>query len=256
MSLPAERVAEAYGRSQRLARSRRELSLAGAALLASPAAFGLVYGLATREAGFSLPESVLTSVVVLAGASQFAAAGLVGAGVPWLPIVVLTAFLNARHLLYAAALAPWAQGRSFVDRAVSAHFLTDETFALALAHFRRVGHWDAPGYWLSAAFIALPWPAATALGWLVGERIPDPERLGLDIVFPAAMAGLAVALVTGRRELVAAGTGVAVAVVAGLATQPAVGIVAGGLIGPLAGMLVPATPPAADEAHVAAGTSG
>ena len=57
------------------------------------------------------------------------------------------------------------------------------------------------------------------------------------------MVGLAVGLITGRRELVAAIVGAVdrrsrVA----LAPSPAIGIVAGGLLGPLVGLLVPARP--------------
>ena len=46
------------------------------------------------------------SLFAFAGAAQFAAVGYVREGLPWLGIIVLTFFLNARHLLYAAALAP------------------------------------------------------------------------------------------------------------------------------------------------------
>jgi hypothetical protein len=38
-------------------------------------------------------------------------------------------------------------------------------------------------------------------------RIPDPTRLGIDVVFPAAMAGLAALLVNDRRECTAAVAG-------------------------------------------------
>ena len=51
-------------------------------------------------------------MIVFAGASQFAAAGMVAAGFAWPAIVVLTALVNARHLLYSAALAPWLRGQS------------------------------------------------------------------------------------------------------------------------------------------------
>ncbi len=68
----------------------------------------------------------------------------------------------------------------------------------------------------------------------------DPSALGLDVIFPAAMAGLCVGLITGRRELVAAAVGATVGVLASLAFGTAVGIIAGGLVGPLAGLLVPA----------------
>ena len=53
------------------------------------------------------------------------------------------------------------------------------------------------------------------------------------------MAGLAVGLVTGRRELVAAGAGATIGVIASLAAGTGIGIIAGGLLGPLLGMAVP-----------------
>ena len=76
---------------------------------------------------------------------------------------------------------------------------------------------------------------------MLGGQIPDPNRFGIDIIFPAAMIGLAVGLITGRREIVAATVGAGVAVVAALLTSPSIGIVAGGLVGPAVGLLLPAT---------------
>ncbi len=219
---------------RRRTRPRRGLVLDASGITLSAAGFGVVYGLAAREAGFSLVESLAMSVFVLAGAAQFAAVGLVAQNAPWPVIVGLTAALNARHVLYSAALAPWLATRGRLERAAMAHVLTDETFALVLAHFQRLGRTDILGYWLAAAFVCLPWIGATVVGFLGGRLIPDPDRLGLDVVFPAAMAGLAVALVTGRREFVAAVVGAAVAVPVAVAIDPSVGIVVAGVVAPLA----------------------
>jgi predicted branched-subunit amino acid permease len=90
----------------------------------------------------------------------------------------------------------------------------------------------------------IPWNVATLAGVVVGGSIPDPTRLGLDVIFPCAMAGLAVALVTSRRELAAAGSGAAIGVAVALAVDPAAGLVAGGLGGPLLAMLLVPRPPA------------
>jgi predicted branched-subunit amino acid permease len=178
---------------------------------------------------------------VFAGAAQFAAVGYVAAGLPWAGIVVLTFFLNARHLLYGASLAPRLRDVPPLRRAAMAHVLTDEAFALAAAHFHRLGRTDPGGYWIGAVVgVFIPWNLATIAGGLLGGAIPDPSALGLDVVFPAAMAGLAAGLVTGRRELVAAGAGAALGVVVSVVIGPSLGIIAGGLIGPLAGMAVPA----------------
>jgi predicted branched-subunit amino acid permease len=219
---------------------RRRLLLDMAGIAVSAMGFGFVFGLAARDAGYSVIEGIAMSAIAFGGAAQFAAVGYVAAGLPWLPIIVLTFFLNARHLLYSASLAPWVSKASRPHRAAMAHVLTDEAFALAATHFHRVGRTDIPGYWLGAmGAVFIPWNLATIGGMVIGGALPDPGAFGLDVVFPAAMAGLAVGLITGRRELIAAGAGAAIGVVASLAVGSAVGIMAGGLIGPLVAMAIP-----------------
>src|SRR5688500_12642488 len=158
--------------------------------------FGFVYGLAAREAGFSPIEVIAMSLIVFGGAAQFAAVGYVASGLAWPAIVLLTFLLNARHLLYSAALAPWFRHVPFWRRAVMAHLLTDEAFALTIAHNQRVGRTDERGYWVAAIVATfIPWNIATFAGSVLGGEIPDPNRFGIDIIFPAAMIGLAVGLI-------------------------------------------------------------
>ena len=223
--------------------ARRRLVVDGLGIVASAAGFGLVYGLSARTAGFSPIEASAMSIIVFGGAAQFAAVGYVMGGFSWAGVVLLTAFLNARHLLYSAALAPYLADRPRPMRAAMAHFLTDEAFALAITHFRRVGRADLWGYWFAAIVTTfIPWNLATLAGVALGGAVPDPTVFGLDVVFPAAMGGLAVALVSGRREVVAAISGAVLAVAISLAWDPAAGIVAGGLLGPLLGLAAPGRP--------------
>jgi 4-azaleucine resistance transporter AzlC len=224
-----------------LAASRRRLWQESAGIAVSAMGFGFVYGLAARGAGFSPVEAMAMSVIVFAGAAQFAAVGYVASGLAWPGVILLTALLNARHVLYSAALAPWLRDRPTWKRALMAHLLTDEAFALSIAHFQRTGRADDRGYWIGAfAATFIPWNLATLAGVTLGGQIADPATFGLDVVFPAAMAGLCVGLITGRRELVAAAVGATVGVFVSLAVGTGVGIVAGGLLGPLGGLLVPA----------------
>ena len=219
--------------------SRRQVLKDSVGIMVSAGGFGLVYGLSARAAGFSPLEASAMSLFVFAGASQFVAIGYVLGGFSWMAIVLLTAFLNARHLLYAAALAPYLPGVPRWKRAIMAHVLTDEAFALAIAHFRRTGRGDVRGYFTGAIVSTwIPWNLATLVGVTIGGSIPDPNRFGLDVIFPAAIGGLAVGLITGRRELVAAVAGAVLGVGIGLAWDPAAGIIAGGVIGPLLGMAV------------------
>ena len=160
------------------------------------------------------------SAIAYAGAAQFAAVGYVASGLAWPGIILLTALLNARHVLYSASLRPWLREVPLPRRAVMAHLVTDESYALSISHFRRIGRTDERGYWLAAVGPdgIFTWILATLAGVLLGAQIPEPERLGIDVIFPAAMIGLAVGLITGRRELTAAivGAGVAVGVALGL----------------------------------------
>ena len=222
--------------------ARRRLVTDALGIAVSAIGFGFVYGLAARQAGFSPIEAMAMSTIVFAGAAQFAAVGYVASGLAWPGVVLLTALLNARHLLYSAALAPWLRDVPFWRRAIMAHILTDEAFALSISHFRRLGHGDERGYWIGAiGSTFIPWNLATLAGVLLGAQIPVPTRFGIDVIFPAAMIGLAVGLMTGRRELVAAIVGAGVAVGVALVSSPSIGIVAGGVIGPVIGLLVPAS---------------
>jgi 4-azaleucine resistance transporter AzlC len=220
--------------------SRRRLLKDSVGIMVSAGGFGLVYGLSARAAGFSPLEAGAMSLFVFAGASQFVAVGYVLGGFSWAAVLVLTTFLNARHFLYGAALAPFLADVPRRQKVLMAHVLTDEAFALAIAHFRRIGRADVRGYWMGAIVSTfIPWNLATFVGVTVGGSIPDPTRFGLDVIFPAAMAGLAVGLVTGRRELVAAIAGAVIGVAVALGWDPAAGIIAGGVLGPLLGMIVP-----------------
>jgi branched chain amino acid efflux pump len=228
------------GESMDLRASRRQLVIDGIGIFASVAAFGVVFGLAARAASYSLIEAIAMSTIMFAGAAQFAAVGLVAVATPWPAIMLLTALLNARHLLYSAALAPWLRPVSMPRRALMAHVLTDEAFALSLSHFQRLRRLDTTGYWIAgigATFI--PWNLATIAGYLGGQFVSTPQQYGLDVVFPAAMAGLAVGLVTGRREIVAVAASIAVGVLVALAGYARIAVVAAGVVGPLVGLLVP-----------------
>jgi 4-azaleucine resistance transporter AzlC len=234
--------------------SRRQLAVGALGIGVSALGFGFVYGLAARDAGFSPIEAMAMSVFVFGGAAQFAAVGYVAGGLTWPGVILLTALLNARHLLYSAALAPWLREVPRIRRAAMAHLLTDEAFALSIAHFGRIGRTDERGYWIAAILSTfIPWNIATFAGVTIGAQIPDPTRFGLDVVFPAAMVGLAVGLVTGRRELVAALGGAILGVIASLLAAPGVGVIVGGLGGPLLGMAVPRQPA---DAATALGTAG
>jgi len=215
-----------------LASSRRRLVLDSIALGLSVATYGFIFGLSAHATGLSTWEAVAMSGIVFGGASQFAALASIAGGLGLGGIVALTGILNARNLIYAAALAPWLAGRPLWKRALMAHFITDEVFALTMAHFRRARVADETGYWgVSIAATFLPWNVATFVGTLAGGALSDPSRLGLDVLFPAAMAGIAVTLTTDRPAILAVLVGAPSAVAISLAWGIPLGVTVGPLVG-------------------------
>ena len=161
--------------------------------------FGLAYAVLARDAGLSVVETQALSVLVFAGGAQVSAVGLVAAGAAGLEIVLTTFLLNVRHVLYGLSL-----GRRIpLDgwrRPAAAYFLTDEAFGVVAARQERTF-----GFLLGAELsLFVTWNLATLAGALLGSAIPDPEEIGVDLVFPLAFLALLVPLVRTRVELAVA----------------------------------------------------
>jgi 4-azaleucine resistance transporter AzlC len=180
--------------------------LAAVPLFPGVVVFGLLYGVMARQVGFSPWEACAMSLIVHAGSAQFTALGMWGtAGAA--PIILTTLVINLRHLLMGASVAPYLRGLSPLWKALLALWMSDESYALAIAEYERGrgSHW----YFLGTNVgIYLAWPASGLLGALLGAAILDPSQYGLDLVFPLAFLGLLTAFLRDR-------IGVAVALSAG-----------------------------------------
>jgi len=82
-----------------------------------------------QELGYPWYFSTLMGIFVYAGAAQFMAIGLIGAGVGLLEIAISTFFLNSRHLFYGLAFLK-IFGRWNFRKFYLIFGLTDETYAL------------------------------------------------------------------------------------------------------------------------------
>ena len=147
-------------------------------------AYGAVWGGLARQAGLSLGELVAMCLLISAGTAQFVALPMLQAGAPpWL-LVVTTYIVNLRHYLMAASLAPHFAHLSRGRLALLAHGISDESYALTMARF--ANHPAHPAYFAgSAAATFVAWYTGATVGGVLGGRIPDPHRYGLDFVFPA-----------------------------------------------------------------------
>ena len=161
--------------------------------------FGLAYAVTARSAGLSLLETQALSALVFAGSAQLSAVGLFAAGAAGVEIVLTTLLLNVRHVLYGLSL---GRGLRLTrrERPVAAFFLTDEAFGVVAAAKER----SFPFLLGAELSLFMMWNIATLGGFLLGAAIPDPARLGVDLIFPLAFLALLVPLVRTRVELLVA----------------------------------------------------
>ena len=161
--------------------------------------FGLAYAVTARDAGLSLLQTQALSALVFAGSAQLSAVGLFAAGAAGLEIVLTTLLLNVRHALYGLSLGQEIR-LTRAERPVVAFFLTDEAFGVVAAAKER----SFPFLLGAELSLFTVWNLATFGGFLLGAAIPDPERLGVDLIFPLAFLALLVPLVRTRFELIVA----------------------------------------------------
>jgi 4-azaleucine resistance transporter AzlC len=166
---------------------------------------GLAAGVVERAAGLSYVEIALLSTVLYAGSAQFVLTSMLSLGAGTAAIVPTVFFLNLRHLLLSAALAPKLRGVRAWKNALLGLQLTDETFVVASAQARLFPAWMA-GLNLAAWST---WAAANLLGAALAGQVGDVRALGFAL--PAMFAGLLVLQMKGWRALavalVAAGSG-------------------------------------------------
>ncbi len=180
------------------------------------AAFGVTFGVTAVAAGMPPWLATLTSLIVFAGASQFAFVAVTAATDPFSG-ALSGILLNLRLIAFGYALAPRLTPARLRVRLLDGYLMTDESAAIAfdgdLPGTRRRLHVAGWNVW---AF----WVGSSALGAYGGDLLGDVEALGLDVAFPAAfLALLAPALrrPAGRRVALSAA---ALALIAAL-TLPA-----------------------------------
>ena len=150
---------------------------------------------------------IVMSVIVFGGAAQFAALSVLAAGGGVAAATAAGLLLNARFLpMGFAAARAFAGGR--VARALQGQLLVDASWALAS---RGDGTFDR-GILLGATIPqAAAWTSGTVAGVLAGGALGDPDRLGLDAVFPAFYLALLVGELRTTRGVAAAALGGSIA---------------------------------------------
>ena len=93
----------------------------------------VAFGISATSIGLSELDATLISLIIFAGASQFAFVGLLTEGTSALTAMLIVVGLNLRHLLYSTSISPSLKGMSLKQKLSAAFGLTDEVFASAFS---------------------------------------------------------------------------------------------------------------------------
>jgi 4-azaleucine resistance transporter AzlC len=211
-------------------------SRAVAPLLIGVIPFGLVFGIVAAGSTVGALLGGSTSVVIFAGAAQLATLQLIDAGVAGAVVIATALVINARHVMYSAALSPHFHDFPAIARFTLPYVLTDQAFAVSIV---RYGDATDPVYkqWYftgAALTLWITWQISTVVGIVVGAQVP--ASWSLDFAIPLVFLVLLVPAIKTRPELIAAVVGGGVAVAAAGAPY-GLGLMIGAVSGVVAGVI-------------------
>ena len=187
-------------------------------------AIGMSFGV-LAEPVMGAWAAIAMSLLVFAGAAQFASVSILAAGGGLASAVSAGLLINSRFLPMGFAVGPALKGGR-LRRAAEAQTMIDASWAIAN---RGDGTFDRSLMMGATIPQAAGWWIGTAIGVFVGALLGDPEALGLDAIFPAFYLALLAEEVTDRSMLASALLGGTIALVLIPVAPPGIPVVAAAL---------------------------
>ena len=195
---------------------------AGLPFAAAGFLLSLSFGVLAREAGLSAVAAIAMSAIVFAGSAQFAAISIIAAGGGLGAAVAAAALMNSRFLPMGIALAPSLPGGA-LKRAAQGQTVVDASWAMAA---RGDGTYDRWFLFGASAIQYVTWVGGTVAGALGGDLLGDPQRLGLDAIFPTFFLALLLGELRDRRARPVAALGALIALALVPVAPPGVPVLA------------------------------
>ena len=161
--------------------------------------FGI--GIACRSARLSAVQGFFMSLLNNASAGEYGGITVIAGDLGFLTMAVMMLVINARYLLMGCVLSQRLDPETPLRHRLLVGFdLTDELFGLAVAQRGTLNVW----YYYGAMCAALPgWSCGTALGVLLGQRLPLWAVSGCSVMLFGMF--LAIILPEGKRNPVVLG---------------------------------------------------
>ncbi|MCI0764102.1 AzlC family ABC transporter permease [Bacillus sp. TL12] len=203
---------------------------------------GIAAGVIQKAAGLSIAEIALMCLILYAGSAQFIAAGMMATSSSLTAIIITIFFVNLRHILLSAALAPYFRHLSPLRNMLVGSLLTDETFGVAINETAKKDRISEK--WMHGLNITayLNWLVANLAGALLAQWISNPEKFGLEFALPAMFIGILILSMLGRNkirlDIVVAIIAVVIAVGSSFMLSSSMGVIVATIIASTIGMVV------------------
>lgn len=171
-------------------------------------ALGLSFGAVSAGSGLAFWQTMVLSLLMFSGASQFAFVGVAAAGGTPFAAIPAALLLGVRNAFYGVTLSEILPRGPLWKRLPTAHLVIDESTAMAVGQTQRP--LQRLAFWSCGLAIFFLWNLGTLTGALIGASV-DTTRFGLDAAGPAAFLAL---LWPGLTSMKARGVAVGGALVA------------------------------------------
>jgi predicted branched-subunit amino acid permease len=174
--------------------------------------YAMVFGVLASERGLHWLHAAAMSALVYSGSAQLAV--LQGwSQTPLIaPLVATLLVINARYVLYGAAIQPWLSCATPGQALGTLFFMGDGNWAFSMREYQAGGR-DAGFIMGSGMAMFAPWVGGTLLGFFLGNVVPAPATFGLDFMLVAFAAAIGISVWPGRAGVAPAVAAAAVGLV-------------------------------------------
>lgn len=159
----------------------------GLSIAVATGLYGISFGALGVASGLSVWQTMVLSLLMFTGGSQFAFIGVVGGGGTGAAAFGAATLLGVRNAVYGMQLNAMLRPRGW-RKLVAAQISIDESAATAAGQLdpgeqRR-------GFWTAGLGVFVLWNLFTAVGAVLGDALGEPRQWGLDGAAVAAFLGL------------------------------------------------------------------
>ena len=149
----------------------------------------LTFGLLAKTSGLSIYETVLMSIIVFAGASQYISLSLIAYGTGIFEIILTTFIVNIRHFLMSTTLTEKCEEDHLLNKLLYSFGITDETFSVVATKEGTA----TTGFMFGVISVSYSsWVVFSGVGHLIGASLPQTLQESMSVALYAMFVGLLV----------------------------------------------------------------